>query len=92
MYSREREDDCRFDPDLDALARASSTRLRPPPLASLPSDNVAALCAMGRRPACLILLLSVCGAEPLGRRKVGKRHGGLPRERLEPWCAALPAA
>ena len=40
----------------------------------------------------VMLLLSVCGAEPLGRRNVGKRRGGSPRERLEPLCATLPTA
>jgi hypothetical protein len=40
----------------------------------------------------MMLLLSVCGAEPLGRRNVGKRRRGSPRERLEPLCATLPTA
>ena len=42
------------------------------------------------RPACLILLLSGCGAEPHGRRNVGKGRGGKPGERLDSWCATLP--
>lgn len=60
-----------------------------------PSPSPRRMC---RRPACLILLLSVCGARALEkdarvlRRKLGKRRGGSPRERLDPWRAALPAA
>ena len=45
------------------------------------------------RPACLILLLAGCGAEPHSRRNVGKGRGGKgtsDKGRLDSWCATLP--